>query len=62
MNDWEFSGRFEVKDYTYRFTIGIDECVFECSKCGALVSYLTIPKHNHFHSLLNVVFNVTAPA
>ena len=57
MSDRETSDKFEVRGYTYRFTIGIDEGIFECDRCGSLVSYPMIGRHDHFHSLVNVLIN-----
>jgi hypothetical protein len=45
----------EVKDYTYRFTVGSDGGIFECDRCGALVPLDRIKDHNHFHVTINVL-------
>lgn len=50
--EMESRGRFEVPFYTYRYTHGIDEIIFECDRCAALVAHTSIAKHNNFHSLL----------
>jgi hypothetical protein len=45
----------EQRGYFYRFTIGLDEAVFECERCGALVGLLSLDRHNNFHSTFSVL-------
>lgn len=53
--EMETRGRFEVRGYFYRFNVGIDEAVFECERCGALVGKISLEKHDNFHAKFSVI-------
>lgn len=59
---WESTQRHEVRNYTYVFSMGMDEPIFGCDRCGSLVRNLDLGKHDHFHSLINVMLNSGAMA
>lgn len=46
---------YGVVQYTHFMTVGIDEGVFRCGACGALVPYDGQDQHDNFHLLIRVM-------